>query len=1146
MKALAKQIAGRKKIVFDDPEAQKDYATMKALQKDLRMLQTQLDAVSKSAEVYSGDGKQALDTFESLGPKWQREGFDDVSRVVRGSVGLLRQSQSLNVQLEQEVESSVTRPLRELNENEFAKAKLVVKKTQELRAVHQDTVLTMERERKKGKVTALDAENQTKRAAADYEVAEADCKKAMRGAIESAQTYTITMACNYLKAYNNFWDQGAKMRELLAATAAKHRAVATDRAEKRKAEENRVIKVFGVALDEVVKRDGQVPQFVFDLITYLSSNGLAEEGIFRVPGNLEALNQWKKKIDSGVANSLMKEIGIHDAAGLLKLYMRELPTPLIPFAAYDEFVKVDVRHVDRGSMRQDDCAKRVEIMAILGRLPPHVYRLLKELVYMCTLIASKSSVNKMDASNLARSLAPGLMRSENSTGSVDMVAVLASSHASNDLLEHLIREYATYFERSLHAVAASGTVSAMKAMIALPSHGPEALGRDETGKTVLHYAAAKGRTDMCRYLVETFGEVVSVHDADSEGNTALHLAVMGGQLETAAYLVYKGASMDAMNKAGSSVWSLATLVSSDCANTIKEKAAGFAAGPKEDKPKEDKPKPKRISGYEESISVSPRVQAVPIVAPTAAAVPTAEPAVSPAVAPVAIVAPVPVPSSTVPKYLDMAAPPPPRPKGKIGPVVTDASSSDDVLGALQQAAPPVPRRGSTSFNSKGSTELTPEKALVMQARASIARALPERLSEVDPNQILWQNVTPEPFCEISPLTNAVLTFAALVCDANRAADSMAVRQSLKDVAKGLQTFFKGLDVLVKPFEQEDADAVRSVAGRLKECATQLLAVVRDISSNATDAENVSRSQHRLELQAYNLATVTLELFDVVELGRYRIVNMGMQKTAEEAAALTKASSPADVKQHRLELKNAAVALSSGVVSKALKLSEEALVSRQLKQTSELLVMVRDIRHPDASPAARAQLAKSIILSFRAVKGTFKEADETVATQPLSDAEVLNSMCADLLEIRAPDDYVAESAGERDVLEAVAGLHDVLLSKRASFGQWRLFAMHYEEISRRIAELADVARRILQRLREPEATAKVSFFCNALAFHQARITLVIAHACVVDHNTQPERHSSLQAVLYPSLAGPTRPGIAFGGLVALLLQFVPVLFKFSKQ
>ena len=42
---------------------------------------------------------------------------------------------------------------------------------------------------------------------------------------------------------------------------------------------------------------------------------------------------------------------------------------------------------------------------------------------MAMLIASKSAVNKMDAANIARSLAPGLMRSQENTS--DMMAVVS-------------------------------------------------------------------------------------------------------------------------------------------------------------------------------------------------------------------------------------------------------------------------------------------------------------------------------------------------------------------------------------------------------------------------------------------------------------------------------------------------------------------------------------------------------------------------------------------------------------------------------------------------------------------------------------------------------------------------------------------------
>jgi hypothetical protein len=47
---------------------------------------------------------------------------------------------------------------------------------------------------------------------------------------------------------------------------------------------------------------------VFELIAHISATALSEEGIFRVPGNLEALNQYKKRIDSGLASGIVNKV----------------------------------------------------------------------------------------------------------------------------------------------------------------------------------------------------------------------------------------------------------------------------------------------------------------------------------------------------------------------------------------------------------------------------------------------------------------------------------------------------------------------------------------------------------------------------------------------------------------------------------------------------------------------------------------------------------------------------------------------------------------------------------------------------------------------------------------------------------------------
>ena len=57
-------------------------------------------------------------------------------------------------------------------------------------------------------------------------------------------------------------------------------------------------------------------------------------------------------------------------------------------------------------------------------------------------------------------------------------------------------------------------------------------------------------------------------------------------------------------------------------------------------------------------------------------------------------------------------------------------------------------------------------------------------------------------------------------------------------------------------------------------------------------------------------------------------------------------------------------------------------------------------------------------------------------------------------------------------------------------------------------------------------------------------MVVALASIADHNAQPERDSLLRANV-PVLEGPTRVATAFGGLVTLLLNIVPVLFSLTR-
>jgi hypothetical protein len=156
---------------------------------------------------------------------------------------------------------------------------------------------------------------------------------------------------------------------------------------------------------------------------------------------------------------------------------------------------------------------------------------------------------------------------------------------------------------------------------------------------------------------------------------------------------------------------------------------------------------------------------------------------------------------------------------------------------------------------------------------------------------------------------------------------------------------------------------------------------------------------------------------------------------------------------------------------------------------------------------------------------------------------MEELCNLLLEIRAPDDYEPESEAEGELLNAVGAFHDTLTSKRHLFGQWRRFGSHFEQIMLGLTKISNVLRKMRRGYSDkPEIACKLSFYVNSLEYHQARVTLVVAHACILDHNTQPERADAVHDAEVHPLSGPTRPAIAFSGVCTLLLNMVPMLFQ----
>lgn len=155
--------------------------------------------------------------------------------------------------------------------------------------------------------------------------------------------------------------------------------------------------VFGIPLDYVCMREGRpVPAVVEKFFAEVEMRGLEEVGIYRKSASVSILNVLRKKIDSLGDFNMEHQLvfDINNVTGCLKLYLRELPDPLIPEQLVPRFSLVKDAHKDtdhRFRLYQE----------LLSEMPYHSYQLLRRLIFHLKVIDEYREYNRMNASNLA-------------------------------------------------------------------------------------------------------------------------------------------------------------------------------------------------------------------------------------------------------------------------------------------------------------------------------------------------------------------------------------------------------------------------------------------------------------------------------------------------------------------------------------------------------------------------------------------------------------------------------------------------------------------------------------------------------------------------------------------------------------------------
>ncbi|XP_027873395.1 protein FAM13A isoform X4 [Xiphophorus couchianus] len=195
-------------------------------------------------------------------------------------------------------------------------------------------------------------------------------------------------------------------------------------------------KVFGVSLLELrehgLVEDG-VPLLVRRMVEHLSKHALHQEGLFRVNGNVRAVETLKLRLESGGDEAeLLSESDLCTVSSLLKRYLRDLPEGLVGSTVQQKLIQ---HYEDRGG----DVSWLV-IRDFLQQLPDVHQNLLRYLCNFLTLVDKNHEENRMTAQNLATVFGPSVFQVAPSPEAVK------DQNICNKIMVQFIQNYSCIFE----------------------------------------------------------------------------------------------------------------------------------------------------------------------------------------------------------------------------------------------------------------------------------------------------------------------------------------------------------------------------------------------------------------------------------------------------------------------------------------------------------------------------------------------------------------------------------------------------------------------------------------------------------------------------------------------------------------------------
>ncbi|XP_062834031.1 rho GTPase-activating protein 29 isoform X2 [Anolis carolinensis] len=229
--------------------------------------------------------------------------------------------------------------------------------------------------------------------------------------------------------------------------------------------------LFGVEFTQAAKNtpDG-IPFIIKKCTSEIENRALNVKGIYRVNGAKSRVEKLCQAFENGKDLVELSELYAHDISNVLKLYLRQLPEPLILFRLYNEFIglakesqsineELDMKQTSpRAKKRQSVCIELnriiLKIRDLLKLLPAPNYNTLQFLLGHLHRVTEHSDENKMSASNLGIIFGPTLIRPRQTDATLSLSSLVDYPYQAR-VVELLITYYEKIFDISVQPLLAA-------------------------------------------------------------------------------------------------------------------------------------------------------------------------------------------------------------------------------------------------------------------------------------------------------------------------------------------------------------------------------------------------------------------------------------------------------------------------------------------------------------------------------------------------------------------------------------------------------------------------------------------------------------------------------------------------------------------